>query len=86
MIDLHSLDNMQYNYSSSGVAYCGDPPAIAEPGKVVVNKMEALYSCPSDKFRLGGVTTRKCNAKNKEETKWEWEPSQDQASFCLEAK
>ena len=62
-----------------GVEYCGEPPAISEPGSVVVSKMEAVYKCPED-MRLAGVEKRVCN--DKIDTP-RWEPTVEQSSLCL---
>merc|ERR1711988_1025157 len=66
-----------YHPYKPGIAKCGDPPEIASPGILVVNNMEAVYSCPED-LRLYGIEKRTCH-----EEEQAWKPPKDQASKCL---
>merc|ERR1712020_611346 len=67
-----------YHPYKLGIAKCGDPPEIAAPGFVIVNAMEAVYSCPQDQ-RLYGIEKRTCDEKEKA-----WQPAKDQASKSAE--
>ena len=68
---------LQEPCSIPGIAKCGDPPEIASPGILVVNNMEAVYSCPED-LRLYGIEKRTCHVEDQA-----WKPAKDQASKCL---
>lgn len=66
-----------------GIAKCGLPPELLDEkvflnGKVVVNKLEAKYTC-EEGYMLEGGKERLCNVE-----KEAWEPSSEEMSImCM---
>merc|ERR1712038_1119963 len=66
-----------YHPYKPGIAKCGLPPELLN-GKVVVNKLEAKYTC-EEGYMLEGGKERLCNVESRA-----WEPSPEEMSImCM---